>query len=37
MIPPQTDTLFLGEVQVDQNLPITNQDQREQQSQDKTI
>ena len=37
MISPQTDTLFLGNVEVDQNPPFTNHEWREQQSEDKTI
>ena len=37
MMSPQTDTLFLGKVEVDQSPLITNQEWREQQSQDKTI
>ena len=37
MISPQKDTLFFGKVEVNQNPPITNQEWREQQCQDKTI
>ena len=36
-IPPQSETLFLGKVEVDQNPSIINQEWREQQRQDKTL
>ena len=37
VIPPQKDTLLCGKVGMDQNPPITNQEWREWQNQDKTI
>ena len=37
VIPLQSETLFLGKVEVDQNPSITSQEWREQQGQDKTI
>ena len=37
IISPQKDILFLGKVEVDQNLPITSQECIKQQSQDKTF
>ena len=37
VIPPQSESLFLGKLQVDLNPSITNQEWREQQRQDKTF
>ena len=37
VIPSQKDTLFCGKVVIDPNPPITNQEWREWQNQDKTI
>ena len=37
VIPPQKDTLFCDKAGIDQNLPITNEDWREWQNQDKII
>ena len=37
VIPPQKDTLFCGKMEIDQTTPITNQEWRERQNQDKNI
>ena len=37
MISPQKDTSICGKVGIDQNPPITNQEWREQQNEDRTI
>ena len=37
VIPPHSETLFLGKVEVDKTLPLLIQEWREQQRQDKTI
>ena len=37
VIPPQRDTLFCGKMGIDQNPPITNQEWRKWQDQDKII